>query len=299
MKRDTFIHFLEFEKRFSNHTIKAYQNDLDQFFAYLEKIYGLTSVVEVRHSHVRSWIVALMQDQITPRSINRKLSTLKTYFKFLIKRQHLAKNPMLKVIGPKVGKRLPVFVQQKHMDNLFDQIDFGEDFAGRRDKLILETLYNTGMRRAELIGLRLKDIDFVKNQFKVMGKGAKERLIPFGTHLAKSLQVYINIRNQEYPSLPENYLLLTNKGKTLYPKMVYNLVKQYLSLITTVEQKSPHVLRHSFATHLSDNGADLNAIKALLGHSSLAATQIYTHNSIEKLKTVYRQAHPKAKTSDG
>ncbi len=297
MKRNTFIHFLEFEKRFSEHTVKAYKKDLDQFFSFLDKTFGLEAVAEVKHTHVRSWIVELMQQQITPRSINRKLSTLKTYFKYLLKRQHIAKNPMLKVVGPKTGKRLPVFVQQKQMDQLFEQVNFGEEFAGIRDKMILETLYNTGMRRAELIGLRTGDVDFFKNQFKVLGKGNKERLIPFGHNLSRSLNRYVEQRENHFPNQSGGFLFLTDKGKMLYPKMVYNLVKKYLSLITTVEQKSPHVLRHSFATHLSNNGADLNAIKTLLGHANLAATQIYTHNSIEKLKKVYQQAHPKAKTN--
>ena len=188
MKRNTFIQFLEYEKRFSAHTIKAYQGDLDQFFKFLEKVYGLTSAAEAKHLHIRSWIVDLMQQNISPRSINRKLSSLKTYFKFLLKRQHISKNPMLKVVGPKTGKRLPVFVHQKQMKQLFDLLDFGEGYSGWRDRLMIETLYSTGMRRSELIGLKCVDIDFRKNQFKVLGKGNKERLIPFGSILARNLE---------------------------------------------------------------------------------------------------------------
>lgn len=290
-----FLKYLELEKRFSAHTIKAYQSDLLQFFAYLEETYSLTSILEVRHFHIRAWVVELMQNKITPRSINRKLSTLKTYFKFLKRRKEIQENPMLKVIAPKVGKRLPVVVKEIELENLFEKINFGEGYAAVRDEMIMEMLYSTGMRRSELINLTPNDLDFFNNQVKVLGKGNKERLIPFARPLADRLKNYLEIRNDEFGLSTTESLFLTEKGKKMYPKLVYNLVKKYLSQITTVEQRSPHVLRHSFATHLSNNGADLNAIKELLGHSSLAATQVYTHNSIEKLKKVYQQAHPKAK----
>lgn len=290
-----FLKYLELEKRFSVHTTKAYKSDLLQFFAYLEEIYSLTSILEVRHFHIRAWVVELMQNKITPRSINRKLSTLKTYFKFLKRRKEIQENPMLKVIAPKVGKRLPVFVKEIELENLFEKINFGEGYAAVRDEMVMEMLYSTGMRRSELINLTPNDLDFFNNQVKVLGKGNKERLIPFARPLADRLKNYLDIRNDEFGLGTTEFLFLTEKGKIMYPKLVYNLVKKYLSQITTVEQRSPHVLRHSFATHLSNNGADLNAIKELLGHSSLAATQVYTHNSIEKLKKVYQQAHPKAK----
>ena len=294
MKLSTFLNFLEYEKRFSPHTIKAYRNDLDQFFTYLSEVYDITSVEKIKHTHIRSWVVDLMQKQTATRSVNRKLSTLKTYFKFLIRRKLIVQNPMLKIVAPKMGKRLPVFVDKNHLELLFDQIGFPADYPGKRNRTILEVLYQTGMRRAELIGLIIKDIDFSQHHIKVMGKGGKERLIPFGGALKLSLQEYLDQRNREFTSDYNSPLFLTNKGKKLYPKLVYNLVKRYLAKITTIEQKSPHVLRHSFATHLSDNGADLNAIKALLGHASLSATQIYTHNSIERLRKVYQKAHPKA-----
>ena len=290
-----FLKYLEFEKRFSAHTIKAYHSDLLQFFAYLEKIYSLTSILEVRHFHIRAWVVELMQNKITPRSINRKLSTLKTYFKFLKRRKEIQENPMLKVIAPKVGKRLPVVIKEIELKNLFEKINFGEGYAAVRDEMVMEMLYSTGMRRSELINLTPNDLDFFNDQVKVLGKGNKERLIPFARPLADRLKNYLDIRNDEFGLDTTESLFLTAKGKEMYPKLVYNLVKKYLSQITTVEQRSPHVLRHSFATHLSNNGADLNAIKELLGHSSLAATQVYTHNFIEKLKKVYQQAHPKAK----
>jgi integrase/recombinase XerC len=290
-----FLKYLELEKTFSTHTITAYKSDLLQFFAYLEEIYSLTSILEVRHFHIRAWIVELMQNKITPRSINRKLSTLKTYYKFLKRRKEIQENPMLKVIAPKVGKRLPVVVKEIELKNLFEKINFGEGYAAVRDEMVMEMLYSTGMRRSELINLTPNDLDFFNDQVKVLGKGNKERLIPFARPLADRLKNYLEIRNDEFELGATDSLFLTGKGKIMYPKLVYNLVKKYLSQITTVEQRSPHVLRHSFATHLSNNGADLNAIKELLGHSSLAATQVYTHNSIEKLKRVYQQAHPKAK----
>ena len=299
MKQDTFLQYLEYEKRFSLHTIKAYKSDLDQFFSFLESIYELTSSTNIKHTHIRSWMVQLIQDKISPRSVNRKLSTLKTYFKFLNKRGYVQTNPMLKVIAPKVGKRLAIFIKEQNLAQLFEEIEFGDDFSGIRDRTIIELLYTTGMRRAELIALQISSIDFPQNQLKVLGKGNKERIIPLGRKIQKELENYLEIRNQYWGDNSIQTLFLTDKGKSLYPKLVYNLVKKYLSLITTVEQKSPHVLRHSFATHLSDRGADLNAIKELLGHASLAATQIYTHNSMERLKKVYEQAHPKARERKG
>lgn len=295
MDYTVFIKYLELEKRFSKHTVVAYQTDLDQFYKYFQDTYSLASISEVRHFHVRAWVVELMQNKITPRSINRKLSTLKTYFKFLKKRKKITENPMLKVIAPKVGKRLPVVVKEVELSTLFEKINFGEGYGAVRDEMIMELLYATGMRKSELIQLTPNHIDFHNRQIKVLGKGNKERLIPFAKPLADRLKNYLDVREDEFGLGELASLFVTNKGKAMYPKFVYNLVKKYLSQVTTVEQRSPHVLRHSFATHLSNNGADLNAIKELLGHSSLAATQVYTHNSIEKLKKVYQQAHPKAK----
>ena len=298
MDSAVFLKYLELEKRFSPHTIIAYQNDLAQFYTYLEETYSLASISEVRHFHIRAWVVELMQNNISPRSVNRKLSTLKTYFKFLIKREAIKENPMLKVIAPKTGKRLPVVVKEVDLGQLFEKVDFGEGYPAVRDEMIMELLYATGMRRSELIQLTPNHLDFFNQQIKVLGKGKKERLIPFAKPLADRLKNYMAVRSDEFGLGEGAPLFLTEKGKKLYPKLVYNIVKKYLSQVTTVEQRSPHVLRHSFATHLSDSGADLNAIKELLGHSSLAATQVYTHNSIEKLKKVYQQAHPKAKKKD-
>lgn len=296
MNLNRFFQYLEFEKRFSPHTLTAYRSDMGQFTEFLEKTFEITSPKEIRHTHIRSWIVDLMERKNTARSINRKLSCLKTWFKYLRKRGEVDVNPMVKVIAPKASKRLPVYVQEENMEKLFERVDFGEGYSGLRDRLILEMLYCTGVRRAELIGLKEEDVDWSTHQLRVFGKRRKERLIPMGRHLVQLIEQYLKVKEAEFPALNENHLFLTNKGKPLYAGFVYKLVNRHLSLVTTLEQRSPHVLRHSFATHLSNSGADLNAIKELLGHSSLSATQVYMHNSIEKLKTVYQQAHPKAKT---
>ncbi|MDX1943111.1 MAG: tyrosine-type recombinase/integrase [Saprospiraceae bacterium] len=294
MMQASFLQYLQYEKRFSEHTVLAYKKDTEQFFTFLKDIYSLASAEEVRHFHIRSWVIHLLEQSLTPRSIRRKLSTLKTYFRFLIKHKHIQENPMQKVTIPQMGKRLPVYVQEQEMEQLFANVEFPNDYSGQRDRFLLELLYTTGMRRSELIHLKTTDVDLGRSVLRVLGKGNKERLIPFGEAIRKELLQYLDIRKLTFPNA-DTHLFLTDKGTPLYPKLVYNVVKRYLSLVTTVEQRSPHVLRHSFATHLLDHGADLNAIKELLGHANLAATQIYTHNSIEKLRQVYEQAHPKAK----
>jgi len=297
MKYDLFLAYLQFEKRFSSHTIKAYQTDLVQFKAFLQETYAIEQTRTIDHQHIRAWIIQLLEKQLTPRSINRKLSTLKSFFQFLIKKGKLEKDPMLKVIAPKVGKRLPAFVEEAPLQRLFEDVSFGNDFIGIRDRLIMDLFYQTGIRRSELIQLQISDIDFQGQAIKVLGKGNKERLIPINRDIRLQIENYLAHRKTTFPDILElGQLFLTKKGKPLYPKLVYNLVKKYLSYVTTQEARSPHILRHSFATHLSNNGADLNAIKELLGHSSLAATQVYTHNSIERLKQIYQQAHPKAKS---
>lgn len=295
MKQKRFFQYLQYEKRFSPHTLAAYQNDLGQFFSFLEERHQVRDIISIHHTHIRFWIVHLLGEGTSARSVNRKLSCLKTYFKFLRKQGDIQSNPMTRVLAPKTRKRLPVFIHEQQMNLLFDEVDFGEGYAGLRNRLVMEMLYCTGMRRSELIGLKLHSMDFATSQLKVMGKGSKERLIPVSRHLSGLIRQFLDVRRAEFPETGEETLLLTDKGKPVYPGFVYNLVKKYLSAVTTLEQRSPHVLRHTFATHMSENGADLNAIKELLGHSSLAATQVYMHNSIEKLKKVYQQAHPKAK----
>ena len=298
MSKESFLQYLEFEKRFSVHTILAYKKDLEQFLHYTQHTFDITDPKDITHQHIRSWVVSLIGQKVKAQSIRRKLSSLKSYFKFLMQRKALAQDPMLKVVTPKVGKRLPVVVHADNLKVLFDEIVFPLGFSGLRDRLLLELLYHSGIRRSELIGLCWEDFDMAKQTFKVLGKGNKERLIPFGGALKTLLYSYQEAREATFEDNATKELLVTDKGRKLYPKLVYNIVKRYLSMVSTVEQRSPHVLRHSFATHLSENGADLNAIKSLLGHSNLAATQIYTHNSIEKLKKVYQKAHPKAKSKE-
>jgi integrase/recombinase XerC len=296
MKQASFLDYLRYEKRYSQHTLTAYKSDLEQFFEYIETISGLTSVKEVGHTHIRSWGVHLLQNKnTTTRTVTRKFSTLKTYFNFLQRGEHIEKNPMLKVTAPKVGKRLPVYIKEENIKRLFSDVKFEDGYSGERNRMILDLLYSTGMRRGELTALEVRDLNFHENQIKVLGKGNKERIIPISFDLRKRLQGYLVARTEEHPDTELSGLFLTDKGKPMYSGYVYNVVKRYLSKVSTVEQRSPHVLRHSFATHLSDHGADLNAVKELLGHSSLAATQVYTHNSIERLKEIYQQAHPKGK----
>lgn len=296
---DNFLQYLKVEKRFSEHTLSAYTVDLSQFTEYIQETYSLTSITEVGHLHIRSWVVSLMDAQISPKSINRKLSCLKSYFKFLRTRGFIATNPMLKVIAPKVGKRLPHYVSEQSMDLLKENIPFDNDYEGVRDRCIMELLYGTGIRQSELIQLQLQDIDHAARIIKVTGKGNKQRIVPLYPQLYTILSEYIIARKSFINN--ENALsdlFLTKHKQSLYPKLVYNIVHRYLSYVTTIEQRSPHVLRHTFATHLSNNGADIKAVKELLGHASLAATQIYTHNSIDRLRKVYEQAFPRAEESE-
>lgn len=295
MSIQKFIDYLKFEKRYSPHTLKAYYNDLDQFVNYMQVTYKIEDVNLINHQMIRSWIVQLMGGNNTSRSVNRKLSTLKSYYKYLQKENLIQFNPVLKITPPKTDKKLPEFIDQESMDFLFENINFSNDFSGTRDKLIIELFYFTGMRLSELINIKDSDIDLVKLQLKVLGKRNKERIIPFVENLKESILHYEIIRDRDIEKVePDNYLFLTKKGKKIYKKLVYRVVKLYLSQVSTLQKNSPHVLRHTFATHMLNNGADLNAIKEILGHANLAATQVYTHNTIEKLKTVYKQAHPRA-----
>ncbi len=299
MHQKVFIEHLQFERRYSEHTIKAYKMDLAQFTDFMQTTYEITDLTATDHNHIRSWIVALLGKDTSTRAIRRKLSTLKAYYKYLLGHDWIERDPMQKVIAPKMMKeRLPVFIHEDHLKQFFDQVEFETDYSGQRNRMIFELLYGTGMRRSELIQLTLSDLDLANQVIKVNGKGGKQRLVPCVSYLQSALQEYLAIRRANFPKTEESALFLTDKGKVMYPKLVYNIVKKYLSLVVNIERRSPHVLRHTFATHLSDNGAELNAVKELLGHSSLAATQIYTHNSIEKLKRVYQQAHPKAKNKN-
>ena len=287
MQKEKFLQFLEHEKRYSVHTIKSYSTDLEQFIQFLSSEFQVNTVKNVNFQFVRSWIAKLLSNNISPRSVNRKITTLKTYFRFLLQENLIKQSPMQKIISPKTSKRLPVFVEQVKMEKLLNEIDFGVGFLAQRDRLILELFYFTGIRLSELINLKNKDINYSDSTILVLGKRKKERLIPLTSDILSKIKK-LNSSNKS------KYLFTTDKGKQISTKQVYRLVNKYLSMVTTLDKKSPHILRHTFATHLLNNGADINAIKELLGHANLSATQIYTHNTIEKLKTVYKQAHPRA-----
>jgi len=290
-----FLSYLQIEKRASEHTVISYRNDLEQFWKYVEKAFPDTTWEEVDATIIRTWIVTLMEENITPRSINRKMSALKSFYKYHIKTGSLSTNPMLQVHSPKVRQRLPQFVEELDMEKLFSVDLFDDTFEGWRDRTILELFYATGMRLSELQMLTFADIDLYNNQVKVLGKRNKERIIPFGHNFQNVVTKYIQLYRENFgDSVQNKYMFVNVKGKHLVPRTIYTIVHQYLDMITSIEKRSPHVIRHSFATHLLNRGADLNTIKELLGHSSLAATQIYTHNSIEKLKSIYQQAHPRA-----
>lgn len=288
----SFLRYLQFEKRYSEHTLHAYATDLGQFSAFLtqEKV----SIEKATYQDIRLWIISLVEDGVDPASINRKMASLRSFYKFLLKKGDISIDPSSRLQALKTAKRLPQFVQEQEMSILLDNQAFTNDFSGLRDRLILELLYGTGMRRAELIGLQDNSITYDNRQVKVLGKRNKERIIPIPSSIIKLIKEYINVRDGHFNTTTHPSLLVTDKDAACYPALVYRTVKKYLGTVVSLEKRSPHVLRHSYATHLLNNGADLNAVKDLLGHASLAATQIYTHNSLEKLKKVFQQAHPKA-----
>jgi len=290
----SFIDYLKFQKRYSLNTVRSYQDDLVQFFDYLQLQFGKLRLNEIGHSYVRSWLASLKERNISAKTLNRKISCLKSFFKYLIKTGELEQTPMSKVISPKVGKRLPEFIRIEDSAKLIDSLKNTDDWRSLNTRMLITIFYNTGIRLSELINLREEQIDFQKRQIKVLGKGNKERLIPVSVELIAAIRDYIASKRKTFGKA-DQILLVTEKGKKMYPKYPYLVVKTFLAKeVQPLQKKSPHILRHSFATHLSNNGADLNAIKDLLGHSSLAATQVYTHNTIEKLKDVHKKAHPKA-----
>jgi len=289
MQQAKFIDYLSSEKRFSKHTITSYTNDINQFSVFLLNEYQIKDQVsEINFQIIRSWISSLLEKGVSPRSVNRKISTLKTYFRFLLREGFVNESPMLKVVSPKSRKRLPLFIEESEIELLLNEIKFEDGFIGERDKLIIEFFYVTGIRLSELINIKIADINIEKNYVKVLGKRNKERIIPISFRVVQQLQLFIKRYNIN------DYLFTNIEGKKVYTKLVYRIVNKYLAKITSIEKKSPHILRHTFATHMLNNGADINAIKELLGHANLSATQVYTHNTIEKLKSVYKQAHPRA-----
>ncbi|MGI8599756.1 MAG: tyrosine-type recombinase/integrase [Chitinophagaceae bacterium] len=288
-----FLDYLKFEKRFSKHTIVAYQTDLSNFFDYLHSQYGELALKDISHIYIRSWLAGLKDDSMTAKTINRKISTLRSFFKYHLKRGNIVQTPMGKITAPKNEKRLPQFVAEKDIATLFSFIEFGEDWSGKTNKLLLLLLYNTGIRLSEVINLKESMINDSAKTIKILGKGNKERLIPVHADIMVQIQEYRK-EKENFRLEQKDILLVDEKNAQLKPRKVYSIAKHYLSLVTTIDKRSPHIFRHSFATHLMNNGADLNAVKELLGHSSLAATQVYTHNTIDKLKNIHKNAHPKA-----
>ena len=288
---EEFIRYLKFEKRYSVHTQKAYEVDLIQFKDYLEVHYE-SSVLDASDVMIRSWMMFLIEDSCSKRSLNRKLSSLRQFYKYAIRNDLIALNPMLRIVSMKTDKKIPAFLSESEMAFLLEKTEYSNDYEGQRDKAVLEMFYSTGMRLSELIDLKINDIDFSGMTVKVFGKRAKERIIPMMKSHLIDLKVFLDLRDQ-LPLKSDSHLFLTKSGDILYPKLVYRIVNSYLRKVTGVKQKSPHVLRHAFATHMLNDGADLNAIKEVLGHTSLSSTQIYTRSSAERLKEVYKQAHPR------
>jgi integrase/recombinase XerC len=287
-----FLSYLNLQKRSSQLTTKSYKTDLEQFFSYLNEEAGQTVAADVSSSHIRGFIASLIEGGMSPRSVNRKLSSLKSFYKYLLRHEAVTSNPAAKIQGPKTPKRLAVFIDESQAETIFSDFTFKEGFEGQRDKLIIDILYQTGVRRAELLSLKVSDVDLFGLQLKVLGKRSKERIIPFSLELKRNLETYLAVK--QTTKLNNPFLLVTSKNTQISASHVTKIVKEVLGSVSTNKKKSPHVLRHTFATHLLNNGADINAVKELLGHASLSATQIYTHNTIEKLKKTYKQAHPRS-----
>ena len=289
-----FLEYLLLERNYSERTISSYGADLREFEDYLKKTDAELDFTKVHADHVRGWIASLMDNGKAATYVNRKLSSLRSFYRFLLRRKEVTVNPMVKIVGPKKKKPLPSFVREKDMDRLLDELSFGEGFEGCRDRIILELFYATGMRLSELIGQNDVDVDFSARLIKVTGKRNKQRLIPFGDELAEDLLIYIKVRNETLPKKETDAFFVCKSGKRVYPMQVYRLVKRNLSKVVTLKKRSPHVLRHTFATAMLNDNAELKAVQELLGHESLATTEVYTHATFEELKKVYEQAHPRA-----
>jgi len=289
---DEFLKYLQAERRYAAHTIKAYQNDLHQFHVFCQD--SDLEGMDLYFKTIRAWVVKLMETGYSSRTVHRKLTSLSSYAKYLIKEGYLESNPVDKVLKPKLNKRVPAFVEESKMEQLLQESEFGNDFTGIRNRLVLDLLYQTGMRRSELIGLKIGSINRADLSLKVKGKRDKERIIPVNRTLMEAVDTYLEKRGEINVPESNDYLILTKRGRPAYDKLIYRVAEKYLALVTTLDKKSPHVLRHTFATHMLNRGADLNAIKELLGHTNLSATQVYTHNTYKKLKSIYNQAHPRA-----
>lgn len=287
-----FLQYLKFEKRYSHHTLVAYQKDLSQFVTYIDGQFGITGVNELSHFHVRSWLASMKDDKQSARTINRKLSSLNSYYKYLLKLGRAAKNPVRQLHSQKLPERLPSYLKEQETNHLLEETDFDPGFKGATDRMICDLLYQTGMRRSELLNLKEQDIEWALKQVRVLGKGNKERLLPLSPLLMEGIKDYLQ-EKRKLETYDPVYLLVLENGKQLYAGYVYRIVKKHLGMVTSLARKSPHVLRHTFATQLLNNGANIQAIKDLLGHSSLAATQVYTHNNIEQLKEIHKNSHPR------
>nr|WP_294896583.1 tyrosine-type recombinase/integrase [uncultured Pedobacter sp.] len=287
-----FLKYLQYEKRYSKHTLIAYENDISQYQSFLAQIDQ--TFLTATHKDIRLWMISLMDNQVEARSVNRKISSIRSLYKFFLKEGVVTENPVLKVQSPKVAKKLPVFISDEKMDTLLDSDVFPDTFEGIRDKLVIELLFATGIRLNELLTLKQRDFLPTEKTIKVLGKRNKERIIPLNISVLNCLDFYLAAKKAQGFEEQNEALIVTTKGLVAYPKLIYRIVRKYLEIISTQSKKSPHILRHSFATSLLNKGADINAIKDLLGHANLAATQVYTHNSIERLKSIYKQAHPKA-----
>ncbi|MBC8321368.1 MAG: tyrosine-type recombinase/integrase [Bacteroidetes bacterium] len=297
MTIDSFIDYIAIEKRYSSHTVKAYKTDLALFTTFLNHEFEIDNPVDASQEMIRSWVVYMIDSGLSGKSVNRKMSTLKSYYNYLIKISVLSENPARHIVSVNTPQRLPVYFNEEQLNTFLDSNVEEQEFTKLRNMLVVELLYSTGMRRSELVSLTVKSIDFSINTIKVHGKRNKQRIIPLSQKLIESIINYINNKEKQFGNL-NDYLIVTNKGAKAYPKLIYCIINKELSSLTG-SVKSPHLLRHSFATHMLNNGADLNTIKEILGHSNLTATQIYTHNTIEQLKKVYSKAHPRAKLNKG
>ncbi|MDF2158781.1 tyrosine-type recombinase/integrase [Algoriphagus sp. CAU 1675] len=292
---ESFINYLEYEKRSSPHTVLAYRKDLEQFQEFCELSFGLQDIQQAQHAEIRAWVIDLVEQGLSTTSVNRKIATLRSFYKFLLKSSILSKDPTYKLKSLKNPKKLPEFVQESTIASVLEESVFQPTFEGQRDRMVMEFLYLTGVRLSELTGLKWSDIHLGEESVKVLGKRKKERIIPLTKGLKQNIISYQKVFEERFSKAEQSpYFIVSNQGKQSYPVMIYRIVRQYLDLFAQTSKRSPHVLRHTFATHLLNKGADLNAVKDLLGHANLAATQVYTHNSLEKLKAVFEQAHPKA-----
>lgn len=292
---DSFINYLEYEKRSSPHTVLAYRKDLEQALEFVELSFEIKELSQCAHAELRAWVIDLVEQGLSTTSVNRKIATLRSYYKFLLRSRLITQDPTYKLKSLKNPKKLPEFVQEVTIESVLEEEVYEATFEGQRDRMVMEFLYLTGVRLSELTNLKWSDINLIEDQVKVLGKRKKERIIPVTKTLKQNILSYKKEFEERFPKIGMNhYFIVSNKGEQSYSMMIYRIVRHYLDLFAQNTRRSPHLLRHTFATHLLNKGADLNAVKDLLGHANLAATQVYTHNTMEKLKAVFEQAHPKA-----